>query len=189
MPLFGNTDADASKPTWLQAADKANTYFVSVEEAQLEANKLKGIKGPGWYLIKEVVTSAGQTRYRSECLVSMSVLNAVQGDAPDDAIVGDVEFKITTQPLVSSVTAPAATSFTVATTDVSATYQWQIKVGSAAYANVTNTGVYTGATTATLAISDSTGLDGMAFRCITTNAAATASATSRGAKLNVVAAV
>lgn len=188
MALFGITDLDASKPKWLSAADKAKCFFVSLEEAQLEANRAKGIRGPGWYLINEKVTSDGQTSYQTECLVSMSILNAVSGDAADDAIVGDVEFGINLQPTAVSITAPAATSFTVGTTDGAATYQWQVKIGSAAYVNVINAGVYTGATLATLAISNSTGLNGNAYRCITTNAATTASATSKGAKLTVIAA-
>jgi hypothetical protein len=188
MPLFGNTDAVASKPKWLSAADAANTFFVSLEEAQLEVNKAKGIRGAGWYLINERVTSDGETSYKTECLVAMSIQNAISGDDADDAIVGDVEFSITLQPVAVSVTAPAPTSFTVGTTDASATYVWQVKVGSAAYVGVVDTGVYSDASTATLAISDSTGLTGLAFRCITTNSAATASVTSKGVKLTVAAA-
>ena len=51
--------------------------------------------------------------------------------------------------------------------------------------NVANAGVYTGATTATLAISNSTGLNKNRYRVVALNAAGTASVTSKGARLAV----
>lgn len=189
MARYGKTDAVLSKPKWLSAADKAKCFFVSLEEAQLADTRAKGIRGPGWYLINEKVGADGQTRLKVECLVSLSVLNAAQGDGVDDAVVGDAAFKINLHPLAASVTAPAGATFTVGTTDVAATYVWQVKVGSAAYTAIASAGVYSGATTATLVISDATGLTGNIYRCITTNSTANASATSKGAKLTVSPAV
>ena len=170
MPLFGNIDDANSKPKWLSSAEKAETFFVSVEEAQLATNKAKGITGAGWYKLTSKVGADGTKRNFAECLVAMSILNATSGDASDDAYVADAELAFTTQPSGANVTAPAASSFTVVVDpSAGATYQWQVKVGAAAYVNVTNAGVYTGATTATLSISDSTGLDGNMYQCVATN--------------------
>ena len=186
MPLFGKLDNAGSKPKWLTTAEKANTFFVSAEEAALATNKAKGITGAGWYRLTSKVTSDGVKREFAECLVAMTVANATSGDASDDAYVADAEFAFTAQPAGANVTAPAAASFTVAVTpSAGATYQWQVKVGAAAYVNVTNGGVYTNATTATLNISNSTGLSGNKYRLVATNAGGTATITSKPATLTV----
>lgn len=128
MPLWSNTDVEGSKPVYLSAADKANTVFVSVEEAQLETNKKKGLTGAGWWIHKEYTDSSGDTRYKSECVVAMGTPNAVSGDAADDAIVPDIEVTVTidTQP-TNQVTSLGTATFTVVATPSSgsATYQWQ----------------------------------------------------------------
>jgi hypothetical protein len=186
MPLFGNIDNANSKPKWLSSAEKAETFFVSVEEAQLATNKAKGITGAGWYKLTSKVGADGTKRNFAECLVAMSILNVTSGDAADDAYVADAELAFTTQPSGANVTAPAASSFTVVVDpSAGATYQWQVKVG-AAYVNVTDAGVYTNATTATLNISDSTGLSGNKYRVVVTNAATTAVVTSKPATLTAV---
>lgn len=186
MPLFGKLDNAGSKPKWLTTAQKAEVFFVSAEEAALATNKAKGITGAGWYKLTSKVTSDGVKRNFAECLVAMSIANAVSGDAADDAYVADADLAFTTQPSGANVTAPAAASFNVVVTPSSgATYQWQVKVGAAAYVNVTNAGVYSNATTATLNISDSTGLSGNKYRVVVTNAAGTATVTSKPATLTV----
>lgn len=189
MALFGVTDAALSKPKWLSTEDAANAFFVSTEEAALATNQAKGIRGPGWYLIKTKDEAGGNQRTFVECLVSLATAtatNAKAGDTADDLVVADVEFAITTQPAAVSVTAPAATSFAVVVAvPAGATYVWQQKTGTAAYANISNGGVYSGATTATLSISNSTGLNGVKYRCVITNAAGTAQVTSKGAELTV----
>lgn len=169
-------------------SDNADIVFVSKEESVLVDNKLKGIKGPGWYKITEKVANDGTLRFMTAQLASMSALssaNATTGDNTDDAVAADVEISITTQPAASSVTAPAATTFTVVASGAT-TYQWQLQTaGVGAYANISNGGVYTTATTATLNISNSTGLNGNRYRCIVSNAGSNAVAKSNGAKLTV----
>ena len=65
------------------------------------------------------------------------------------------------------------------------TYQWQIQTGgSGAYTNLSNGGVYTTVTTATMNISNSTGLTGNRYRCVMGNGG-TGQVTSRGARLTV----
>lgn len=165
-------------------SDNADIVFVSQEEAALVDNRLKGIKAPGWYKITEKVTNDGTLTYKTEALVAMTVANATSGDNTDDLVAADVEISITTQPANASVTAPAAASFTVVASGGS-TYQWQLQTGgTGAYANISNGGVYSTATTATLNISNSTGLTGNRYRCVVGNGG-TAQVKTNGAKLTV----
>jgi hypothetical protein len=96
---------------------------------------------------------------------------------------------ISTQPSASSVTAPASASFTVgATTNDGGTlsYQWQLSTnGGTSYSNITNGGVYSGATTTTLSISDSTGLNGNLYRARVTSTGGSVAVNSDGALLTV----
>ncbi len=77
---------------------------------------------------------------------------------------------IGTQPAASTICAGANTTFTVASTGATS-YQWQVSTnGGSSWTNVTNTGVYTTATTATLTITAATaGMSTYRYRCITTN--------------------
>jgi hypothetical protein len=76
---------------------------------------------------------------------------------------------VTTQPLYTP--SCNSTSFTVSGTEGFAgsnplAYQWYVAApGATSWTAVTNTGVYTGATTVTLNVSDVTGLDGYQYYC------------------------
>ena len=59
---------------------------------------------------------------------------------------------ITTQPSNVASCQGSTVTFTVAATGSGAIYQWQEKVGSGAYTNITNGGVYSGASTPTLTL-------------------------------------
>jgi hypothetical protein len=150
MPLWGNTDATGSKPKYLSSADAAKAVFVSAEEAALTTNKSKGILGAGWWLVDEYKGSNGESRYKAELLVAMSVANATSGDAADDAIVADTEVSITisVQPAnQTTVTGGATFGVTATSSTGSATYQWQKRASSTArWANVS------GATNATIVL-------------------------------------
>lgn len=163
----------------------SNIVFVSLEEAQNSSNRAKGLKTPGWVEYKEWTDNSGTPRYSMNPLIVMKRANADSGDAADDALVGDVAFVIDTQPVNRSIIAPAGTTFVVAATGATA-YQWQVQGASGgAYANIANAGVYSGATTATLTISDVTGLGGKKYRCVVANTTAGASATSQRGVLSV----
>ena len=168
--------------------DNSKIVFVDVSEAQKTTNRVKGIKTPGWTKVSSK-TVDGQVRNSAEVLVAMSVASATSGDAADDLNVADANFTVTTQPVAQTVVAPAGVSFVVAVDpSAGASYQWQVQTsGAGAYANVTNGGVYSGATTSTLTISNSTGLNKNRYRVIALNASGTASVTSKGAQLTVTA--
>ena len=93
-----------------------------------------------------------------------SLVSVAYGDAPDcsASASGNVTVtvnqppSITTQPTNQTVTYGDAAGFTVTATGTSLTYQWQEKVGAGSFANITNGGIYSGATTASLSLSHPT---------------------------------
>jgi hypothetical protein len=185
MSLWGKVDTANAKPKFLTTAQKAEVFFVDITEARSNANQAKGINTPGWVRVKSYDDAQGTQRHKVEVLVAMSVTAVAAGDAADDLVVGDAALSISTQPASATVVAPAATSFSVVASDMGGSFQWQVKVGNAQYANVTNAGVYSGATTATLAISNSTGLNGNKYRVLVLNTAGNTSVTSKPATLTV----
>jgi hypothetical protein len=64
--------------------------------------------------------------------------------------------EITTQPTNKTICDGQNTTFTAVATGSNLTYKWQVKIPSGTYTDVTNTGVYTGATTASLTITGAT---------------------------------
>jgi hypothetical protein len=181
----GGTFTGVIKPIDKVTGPATNIIFVDTAEAQLEQNRARGIKIPGWTKYMEYVDNSGANRYKVECLIPISATSVAAGDGLDDVIASDAAFAIQTQPLPASVTAPAATSFTVAATGATG-YQWQVRLAAGgSYTNITNGGVYTTATTATLNISNSTGLNGNRYRCQVVNTTAGAAVTSTGALLTV----
>lgn len=193
MPLWGKTDAKASQPKWIKTADgtpgdppayvgtgaflDTNTYpagtsivFVDETEAQVAANKARGINGAGWWKIVEKTDSSGNTRYNTELLVAIDVTALAAGDQSDDAIVADVVALITigTQPADATTVSGAAEFTVVASVDPTAvlSYQWQsAAVGSSRYSNIS------GATTDTLSLTGLTEADdGTRYRVVVTSA-------------------
>jgi len=142
MALWGNTDASESKPKFVATADLPFTFFVDEVEAQKKANKDKGINGAGWWDIRELKDSEGNTTYHTILLVAMTTPVATSSDVADDATVADIEAIITigTQPTAQNTSAGAATFSVVATVAPSGTvtYQWQKALASAntKFANV-----------------------------------------------------
>ncbi|MBE9601761.1 MBG domain-containing protein [Pedobacter sp. MC2016-24] len=91
---------------------------------------------------------------------------------------------ITAQPVNSAICPAGSTSFSITTTNAY-TYQWQVDTGSG-FTNITNGGVYSNATTATLLITGATtGMDNYKYRCLATGVPAFAAATSNAATLTI----
>jgi hypothetical protein len=185
MPLWGNTDVTGSKPKYLSTADKAKTFFVSAEESALTTNKAKGITGAGWWLVNEYKDSGGQSRYKSECLVAMSVANAVSGDAADDTVVADVNVTITisAQPANQNTSSGGATFGVTATASSgTVTYQWQKALtGSTRFANVAS------ATNATIVLTGQLAANtGDKYRCVISTSTGAVKVNSDSATLTFV---
>lgn len=176
MSLWGNSDTTNAAPKFVGSyisktptlanrdAMFGNTTGVgvfAVDANEKAANE--GITHPGW-ILRTVGTGGRAGRVTTETLVAMGSVTGV--DANDDAVIKDVTITIGTSPMSKTVVGPAATSFTAAATASPAatlTYQWLANTG-AGFVALTDTGVYTGSATNTLAISSSAGLNGVQYR-------------------------
>ena len=193
MSLYGKTDSAANvtkASRGIAASSQAKTIvYVDNTEAALAENKARGINAPGWWSYFTYTDGGGNTRHKAEHLITISDpdLNANETQS-DDAIAADYTIAIGTQPVAASVTAPAAAQFVVAasTTPAGGTlaYQWQEDSGSG-FGDITDGGIYSGATTDTLDLSDSTGLDGYEYRVVVSNSGASTSVTSDAVALTV----
>ncbi len=74
---------------------------------------------------------------------------------------------ITSEPENLNMTGTLDGSFYLTATGTGLTYQWQ-ENQSSDFVNITNGGVYSGATTNTLSISNGTGMDGYTYKCMVT---------------------
>jgi hypothetical protein len=174
-----------------------------VDEYEAAANAATGSKykvaHAGWVGIHTYIDQHGTLRVKSEVLVAMSGISSdtaatygATGDALDDDVFPDRYITITTQPVsLSGVSTTAAQSFSVvasATPTASLTFQWQYAsyVG-AGFTNLTNTGIYSNVTTATVGIGSTTvGAnipDGYQYRAVIASTGG-ATATSSAATLD-----
>ena len=94
---------------------------------------------------------------------------------------------ITAQPQSTAACAGGNASFTVTAGPVGSTYQWQESTnGGVSYANITNGGVYGGATSATLTLTGVTvGMNSYRYRVVVTGACPPTTVTSSAAILTV----
>ena len=193
MSLYGRTDSAANVTKagrGIAASSQAKTIvFVDNQEAALAENKARGINAPGWWSYYTYTDGEGNVRHKAEHLVTIAGpdLNSNETQS-DDTIAADYTIVIDSQPVAASVTAPAAVQFVVAASTTPAggalTFQWQEDQGSG-FVNLADAGVYSGSTTSTLDISDSTGLDTYQYRVVISNTGASADVTSDAALLTV----
>lgn len=107
--------------------------------------------------------------------------NTVVGPA---AVTINTPVSITTQPVNSSI-ATGNTSFSVVASNA-ASYQWYVNTGSG-FTLISNGGVYTTATTASLTITGATiGMNGYQYQCVVSGTAPCANVTSSSATLSIV---
>lgn len=180
----GNQDAANNMPRWVSTKNKADNtnanrttaygntspnvwgVFAS-DENKAQANP--GIAMAG--IIARRVGSGGRAgKVQTEVLIAGSTLGknpTVVAAIPSAFVRLDA-----TRPLDKAATAPAGTTLSVvptfrpATASAGATYLWEQSInGGSTWTTVTNAGVFTGATTATLTISNTTGLNTYKYRC------------------------
>ncbi len=94
---------------------------------------------------------------------------------------------INTQPLAAVVCAGSGTTFTVSATGTSLAYQWQESTnGGTTWNNITNGGVYGGATTTTLTLTGVTGaMDTYQYRAVVSSSTSCAIVNSNAALLTI----
>lgn len=136
-------------------------YFVDNTEAGLNENRVRGIDGPGWWVYKTFVDNDGNTRHKAEKIAHVKETSANAGDWTDDAKVADAASAVTISGQPSAVTGastPYTGTFAVTTsttgTPGTLTYQWQYQTASQTtkWTNLTEAGVFSGTTGATLTL-------------------------------------
>jgi photosystem II stability/assembly factor-like uncharacterized protein len=129
--------------------------------------------------IISVVATQNLNQFR--CVVSGTCTPA----ANSTASILNIPVIITTQPLAVTQCAGGTANFSVVTAGVGVSYQWQVSTDAGVtYNNVTDGGVYSGTTTATLTITGTTAaMNGYLYRCVTANSPCTLN--SSGALLTV----
>ena len=121
----------------------------------------------GWVGIHTYIDMHGNLRVKSETLVAMSGITTnvnptftSAGDASDDDIFPDRYITITSQPVnLIGVSTTSNQTFSVtatATPSAPLSYQWQYSNTGVAYTNLTNSGIYSNVTTATVGIASTT---------------------------------
>lgn len=99
MGSWTKEDTLDGAPKWLNEDDPNASndldyaFLVDVDEAQVETNRDKGLKTPGWNLYREYTDQNGNTRRSVETLVAMKVDPAVSGD---DGITGNTAIEDST---------------------------------------------------------------------------------------------
>ncbi len=122
--------------------------------------------------------TAGMNGYRYRCLISGSCPPSVTSAGAILTVV--TSLSITSQPSDVITCVGNITSFIVTATGANITYQWQVSTdGGATYTDISNGGVYSGATTATLNLIGVTAiLNGNRYRCNLTSTCGNATTNS-----------
>ncbi|HMU46316.1 MAG TPA: zinc-dependent metalloprotease family protein [Chitinophagaceae bacterium] len=114
-------------------------------------------------------TTVGMNNNRYRCVVSGACPPAATSNAAILTVSSSIT--ITSNPSNSTICEATNTSFTVAASGSGLTYQWQVSTnGGGSWSDISNGGVYSGATTATLAITAATpSLNNNQYRCVVSN--------------------
>jgi hypothetical protein len=180
----GNQDAANNMPRWIsrlndkedsnanRTAAFSNTTpgkwaVFTTDENKAQANP--GIAMAG-IIARRQGTGGRAGRVQTEVLIAGSTLG--KNPTVQAAIPSALVQHTPSRPFDKAVTAPAGTTLSVVpafrptATGASATYLWEQSTnGGTTWTTVTNAGVFTGATSATLTISNTTGLNTYKYRC------------------------
>ncbi|MDZ4809172.1 MAG: M12 family metallo-peptidase [Bacteroidota bacterium] len=173
---FSITAATATSYQWQLSIDGGNT-FTNISNGGIYSNVTTNT-----LTITGVTAAINNYRYRSNAFVpcgSSASNAAILTITPPPAI--------TAQPADATICAASNNTFTVAGTGGSLTYQWQVSSdGGGTFNNVSNGGVYSGATSASLTITGATAaMNSYRYRAILTGTCSP-TATSNAAILTVI---
>ncbi len=161
--LGGNANSTTIQPVFLGAND-----------LHLDPNSNNTLDGLGSALAGITTDIDGDTR------------NATTPDMGADEFTPCATITFTTPPAAASVCAESDTAFSVVATNATI-YQWQVNTGSG-FTDITNNTTYSGATTATLHLTNvPMSFNGYTYRCKATSLAACNFVNSTAAALTVIA--
>jgi hypothetical protein len=159
----------------------ANIYGVDTTEAVAETTN------PGWIYVNEYTDMHGNPRQKNEVLAAIGSITTDD----EDVVFPDTVITINTQPISNTAAAFSAVSFTVVTSTLpvgtTVNHRWQRAANAnASFVDLTNTGTYTGANTATLSIANNgVAVSGSIYRVQLSAAGVTANTVSANAVLTV----
>jgi len=172
----------------------SGTQFIFVDntEAELNENKIRGLKWPGWWTYRTYTDGDGNTRHKSECIAFARQTAANAGDFDNDNPAADVAsaVTITVQPAASTSSSGAGTfTLTTTTTGTPGTlaFVWQRQTATGtSWKNITaslDSGItYANFATNTLGYSGLAGTtkNGYKYRVLVTSAGGTEEVISNG---------
>lgn len=135
------------------------------------------------YTVSAVTAAMNGNRYR--CVVTGTCNPAVNSGAA--ILTVNTPVAITANPVSIAACATGTINFSVTATGTAPAYQWQESTNSGStWTAITNGGIYSGATTATLTLTGITApMNGNQYRCVVNGSAPCGSVTSTAATLNV----
>jgi len=146
--------------------------------------------GGGWWVDDILLRSVAVVNMRSSLFNASNVRTNLSDTVTEilPPVGGCVGPAFTAHPSNTSVCPTATASFTVTVTGTApVTYQWQENTGSG-FVNITNGGIYSGATTATLTLTGVTaGMNNYQYRVIATGCSPAINVNSNPATLTVIA--
>ena len=185
-----------------------NIYGIDRNEVGVPENRDRGINHTGWTHYTTYTDAYSQTRNKTETIVAMSKnfasnatgeLFAVPAsfDAADDTVAANYLIYFTAQPtnVIDYLANLSSALFTIAAdsepTGATITFQWQraantIDATAGLFVNLSNAGVISGATSATLDLSNVSGLNGNVFRCVISGNGGADSNTSDQATITII---
>ncbi len=167
---------------------------------QYESSELLATSGSvslshsGTITIPNTATAGTNIKMRTRCRYNQTLgagdacTSYTYGETEDYYVnlVGGCPVNISAQPADAALCAGSNTSFSI-TASGTTSVQWQVSTNSGStWSNISNGGVYSGATTTTLSITGATvSLDNNLYRCMGNNSTSSCSTASNSAKLTV----
>jgi len=196
LTITGTAPSISAHPSNASICSGSNTTFTVTASGTSLSYQWEVHNGSSWTNVTNTGIYSGATTatltltgatsavnsYQYRCVVTGSISPAATSNAA--TLTVNTAPAITAQPSNSTICSGSNTTFSVTATGTSPTYQWEVHNGSS-WANVTNTGIYTGATTNTLTLTGATSaVNTYQYRCVVSGAC-TPTATSNAATLTI----
>ncbi|MBK7433387.1 MAG: DUF11 domain-containing protein [Chitinophagaceae bacterium] len=190
-PIAGRPAFSGNSGGWIQTTVNLLSFSGQSALFRFRMTSDDNTASVGWYVDDIAVSRQAQVNIRTSLFNSSGVRVQFKDTITIilPPVVGCTAPSVTSQPANTTVCPAANASFTIAAAgDPTLTYQWQESTnGGGTWNNVTNGGIYSGATTVTLNLTGVTaGMNNYQYRCVVTNTCPPA-ATSNAAVLTVTA--